>query len=597
MATGMPAWVTRTLEFLTHPRDSSVRSTFEQPQRSERLVPARRKSPPRAGVGVERRKINSRHSRSQAHISRFPINVSNSETLEITQTYDRAGTYENRSTQTDETISVHASLSKSVEDPPDSVARELRQADNPPSLWYDDPAQAPHSTKSVYEYGSMLEESFEPLADSNDGGVPRRLPNNGTADEHMGFEEANADDRRYTGRGSETVVQDVEMSDGPPYTDGEAQVVLANDGRQNCLELLLTSDMVAKINQIATRSRRLEFITRRLKQAKREIASEENMIDYKTDALQDTDDQAEIARIHEEIDKIQKRIVEATKCINTLEEEIDTLTINLAYSREQSQEIFEDVLGRMDLLDVPEPEFAKEVDPAGEPDFGAEPAWVEEEVDTPGRKHGDEAPVSERLDEANRRTARDDFEHRRNILITMDEAFEHRQENLAEEKAEYRRRVREGTCHITQTEFDLLALEDFRKMTADLRDAQEAFEESFKRAKQLGVLDERDAHYQESVFSEWSGGYPLSLESAMRGSAPTKNITHWQESMEKSGNETLWGGTGLEPWGNPDLEPEAQKLDDCDIKSVAISDSWSCVDWSRNRRRIDQWREIAGRER
>lgn len=547
-------------------------------------------------MGAERRKNKSRYSRSQAHISRVPMNVSNSQTQEIAQPDGRAGTYENRSTQTDEAIFVHASSLKSVEDPPDPIARKFRQGEDTPSLWYDEPVQTSHSTKSVHEYGSTLEESLEPLADSNDGGVPRPLQNNRAADEHMGFEVANADDRRHIGQELETAVQDVEMS-GPPYTEGEAQVVLANDGRHNCLALLLTSDMVAKINQIATRSRRLDFITCRLKQAKREIALEENTIDYKTDALQDTDDQAEIARIHEEIDKIQKRIGEATKCIITLEEEIDTLTINLAYSREQSQETFEDVLGRMDLLDVPEPEFAKEVDPAGEPDYGAEPALVEEEVDTTEPKDGDEAPISERLDEVNRRAAKDDFEYRRNVLITMDEAFEHRQENLAEEKAEYRRRVREGTCHITQTEFDLLALEDFRKMTADLRDAQEAFEESFKRAKQLGVLDERDAHYQESVFSEWSGGYPLSLESAMRGSAPTKNITRWQESMEESGNRTLWGGTGLEPWGNPDLEPEAQKLEDCDIKSVAISDSWSCVDWSRNRRRIDQWRKIAGRER
>ncbi|KAL8932304.1 MAG: hypothetical protein Q9211_006392 [Gyalolechia sp. 1 TL-2023] len=596
MAAGMPTWVTRTFEFLTHPRVSSIRSTLEPSHESGRLRPARRKSPARVGVGAERRKHKSRHSGSQLHTSRFPVKVPNSQIQETSRTDKQEATYENRSTQTDEAVFVPDGSTNLKEGPRNPPSPNLNQQGDHSLLWNSGLVPTLHPEKP-YHNDACVPESHEKLGDFDGSHIPHHRPDGGVADQHIDFGETTTPDEILDGQETGTAAQDVEMSDGPPYTDGQAQVVLANDGLKDCLAILLTAEMVAKVSQIATRSRRLQFLTKRLKQVQREIASEENMLEYKNDALQDTDDQAEMARIDKEIDKIQQRIAEARIRIDPLEEEIDTLTVNLAYCREQSQEVFEEALGRMDLLNVLEPGLAQEFDPAGELDYNTRPDSAQERIQTTWSDRGNEIPISVTLDNVERQAAKDDLEYKRNVLITMDEAFEHRQENLAEEKAEYRRRVREGNCHITQTEFDLLALEDFRKMTADLRDAQEAFEDSFKRAKQLGVLDERDAHYQESVFSEWSGGYPLSMEIAMKGSAPTKSITYWQEGVDLNPDEIRWGGTELEPWSDPDVKPEATKMEDCDLQSVAISDSWSCIDWSRNRRRIDQWREIAGRER
>ena len=558
MAGGMSAWVTKTLEFLIHPLDSPVRPSLENSLEPERLLPARRESPPRARW-QQRRGNRSRQTRSQAHATRFPVNVSNAQTQASVGTDNRSTQYVNHSTQTDEMGFLESSRSNLLVEQPDETIKQHVNASR--------------------------------------GGVPHDSPGSVATKEHMECEMQTLDNSSYHDQRPEAATQDAEMLEGPPYTDGIAQLVLANDGQKNCLAVLLTSEMVTKFNQIATRSRRLEYITNKLRQVKREIASEKNMVEYKRDALQDTEDQAELAQINEHIDEIQTRIAEAAKSVNTLEEEIDTLTVNLAYNRDQSQEMFEDVLGRMDLLNVPEPEFAKEVDHAGSLDYGTEPILSPKDISSAEPHYGDEALSSRKFDDADRRAAKLEFEDKRNILIAIDEAFEHRQENLAEEKAEYRRCVREGTCQLTQTEFDLLALEDFRRMTADLRDAQEAFEASFRRAKHLGALDERDAHYQESVFSDWSGGYPMSMESAMKESAPTKSIAVWQEGVKESLDRTAREENENEPLANPDLESEVPSMENCDLKSVAISDSWSCVDWSRNRRRIEQWRAIAGRER
>ncbi|KAL8675121.1 MAG: hypothetical protein Q9168_000492 [Polycauliona sp. 1 TL-2023] len=428
---------------------------------------------------------------------------------------------------------------------------------------------------------SYLEEGFIPSFDAK------------AADEAMDVDRHSMQNPSKSLDDEEQLATDNDTPNGPPYTEGAAQIVLASDGLKDCLALLLTAEMVTKISQIATRSRRLEFIRKDLRKVKREVESEKNMIAYKTDALQDTNDQAEIAKIHEEISNTRSRLAAAVQCVEAIEEEVLTLTDNLAFSREQCQEMLEDVLGREDLLEVADPEISGEVDPTVSRGsrYSVEHPLGEEGVPPVERQGAGEEIINVQLEDVVRRTAKEDFEEKRNHFYTLDEAFEHRQENLVAEKAEYLRRVEEGTCELSQTDFDLLALEDFQRLTANLRHAEMEFEDAFKRAKQLGVLDEHDAYYQQSVFSEWSGGYPMSMEDAMVGCAPTKRIDFWQDRVDES------QGAGLEPWGNPELEPEDRAMEDCDVKSVAISDSWSCVDWTRNRRRIDRWREIAGRDR
>ncbi|KAL8925327.1 MAG: hypothetical protein Q9208_003617 [Pyrenodesmia sp. 3 TL-2023] len=422
------------------------------------------------------------------------------------------------------------------------------------------------------------------------------MPRDGRASDQMDVDGGDANSEWKDPEEQRPVPEDLEA---PPYTNGEAHVVLTSDGMKECLALLLTSKLVAKINQVGTRARRFHIVSTRLKEAKWSKRLDEGSLQRKYEALRDGGDQTRLERIKKGLEETQQRIASAGEQIEALEKELETLKFNLTYLRDQSQWSLENALGKAGLLDVVGAEADKETDPVHEPrGHSMEPVQTDKDNEGTKSDDGDEAATQEEFTESIRQAARADFDAKREFLIAVDEAFDHRQENLAEEKAEYHRCVREGTCHITQTEFDLLALQDFRRMTADLRDAQEAFEESFKNAKQLGALDDRDAHYQESVFSNWSEGYPMSMEHAMVGSAPMKNIHHWQAGIPKqSMDETLWQDLELKPWSDPVLEPRAREMEGCELRSVAMSDSWSCVDLSRNRKRIDRWRAIAGRER
>ncbi|KAL8748570.1 MAG: hypothetical protein Q9184_007211 [Pyrenodesmia sp. 2 TL-2023] len=567
MAAGMPVWVTRTFDFLTHPLGPQSPPNPMPSSRPQRAMLAQSESPARTRDGAERTTSRSRKTRSQARASRFPVNVSDPRQAAAILTTTLPVSYESRSTQTEELSNLQH--------------RRLRSEDGSRS--------SPGYTREPF----LSPRSWEPGADRS------QMPSGGPDSDRMDVDDGGSNSKLKETEEQRPVPEDLEAYEPPPYTNGEAHVVLASDGMKECLALLLTSRLVATINQVGTRARRFNLVSTKLKEAKWSKKLDESSLVCKYEAVRDMNDQARLDRNKTDLEETQERIASAGEQIEALEKELETLKFNLAYLRDQSQWSLENALEKAGLLDVDGAGVDEETDPAHEPrGHSIEPASTDNDKREPTSDDSDEAATQEEFTRSIRQAARADFEAKREFLIAVDEAFDHRQENLAEEKAEYHRCVREGTCHITQTEFDLLALQDFRRMTADLRDAQEAFEESFKNAKQLGALDDRDAHYQESVFSNWSEGYPLSMEHAMVGSAPMKNIHRWQAGVPKQSlNGTSWQDLELKPWSDPVLDPQAQEMENCDLRSVAMSDSWSCVDLSRNRKRIDRWRAIAGRER
>ncbi|KAL8686812.1 MAG: hypothetical protein Q9224_005329, partial [Gallowayella concinna] len=492
MAAGMPGWVTKTLGFLGHSKGPQISSTLAPSHELEESPPYSKALPPLPPKAYLERQRGRASKRSRTHSPPLGNRVLQERTAKSSQETSKESDYEDRSTQTDGSYRPNEIVNY-----PDFFSQHAANTDVTPILLTVESARAQDLSPPDHQHGGLVLERPQQSPTGSD----HRDTSLHASDSRATVEEMDVDNQVVHSEADdpqpqEQSRQDAEAPDDPPYTEGEAQIVLVSDGSKDCLALILTSEMVAKISQIATRSRRLEFVDRNLRKVKREITSEENMVEYKRDALQDTNDQAKIAQINEEIENTRRCLAAAAKCLDALEDEKVTLTTNLDFSREQSQEMFEDVLGRNDLLEVSDPELAGEANPVGESVYSAEQDASQGRPYETEAQDNSEAAISLEFDDVVRRTAKKEFEERRNILITLDEAFEHRQENLAEEKAEYLRRVREGTCDLSQTDFDLLALEDFRRMTTNLKDAQEAFEESFKRAKQLGILDEHDAYYQ-----------------------------------------------------------------------------------------------------
>ncbi|KAL9611128.1 MAG: hypothetical protein Q9167_004208 [Letrouitia subvulpina] len=373
----------------------------------------------------------------------------------------------------------------------------------------------------------------------------------------------------------------------PPYAKGPLRVIMANDGYENCLAVLLNAELVDKVNQIAARSRRLDQIETKLNIAAQKESMHRDLLKYKEEVFDESEDDKVLQKLQLEMGQHQELMAEARKLRESLEERRKTLRLNLAYSRDQSQEMLEVALDPMDLLGDPEAELEEEEDSYHHSD--SEISRVSKENASTGCDRSQTSTIDFDLDEVYRNTVKECYANRKRAIIDIETAFDSREENLAEERAEYQRRVREGTCFYTQTEFDILAVQDFQELTQSFKEAEHAFEEAYKEARALKVLDHQDAHYQESNFSYGSGGYPSSVEDAAKRSAPTSRIHRWLRQLP-----TL---EELSTNGEVNIELQLQADEECEIASAAISGSWSCVDLSRNRKRIDHWREITGRER
>ncbi|KAI4211198.1 MAG: hypothetical protein LQ351_005996 [Letrouitia transgressa] len=571
--TGTPRWVVKTLQFFTSglrlPRSPTVQDSLsnEHPSRE----PSERSNS--SGCTVTRSPTYSDDDSQALHQARRRLALSQK----------LATRWKNKGTQTDTRII-------SQEDRSTQIEKLELPSDGYPNQEYAIPCTTPSSDRLSHldsRTHDLLNKSHIEMAEPN---TPENSVSHTSSPSHEIHPETASRNSTSMDYNDKRKTQDEFESKGldihPPYTDGPIRVIMANDGYKNCLALLLTAELVDKVNQIAARNLRLKHIETNLKRVAGEELLHRALVKYKEEQYNESEDDKVLQKIQIEMGQHQELMAEASEQKKNLEARCETLRFNLAYSRAQSQEMLEQALGQLDLLSDPEAELREE-DSYRHGDGVT--SQVREENASSGHDRSQTSTIDFDLDEVYRNTVKECYMNRKQAVFEIGNAFDSREKNLAEEKAEYQRRVREGTCFYTQTEFDILALQDFQELTKTYREAEHAFEEAYNEARALKVLDPRDAHYQESGFSYWNGGYPSSGEQYMKKSAPTSRINHWLSQLSMSEE--------LSTKGEENIELQQQAEEGCDIASATMSESWSCVDLSQNRRRIDHWRKITERER
>ncbi|KAI4158044.1 MAG: hypothetical protein LQ342_007807 [Letrouitia transgressa] len=570
----MPRWITKTLEFFTSGQVSPRSSTFENILNRERPTREPLERSNSSGLAVTRPTTSSDDDTQVLLQARrglvLPDPLSKSWEDSETQTDTKITSQEDKSTQTEE-----------VELPPGGY-------------FIQDCSISSCTTSTLNRLPHLDRRKHDFLDDSHIEMMQPKTPENSVShtsspSREMYPEASSVNFANVDYKGESIALDEFEddgLDTGPPYTEGPARVVRANDGYKDCLALLLTAELVDKVNQIAARSRRLDHIETNLKRTAQNELLHRDLLNYKEELYDESEDDKVLQKLQLEMGQHQELMAEAREQKEKLEERCETLRFNLAYSRDQSQEMLEMALGQMDLFSDPEMELGEE-DSYHHGDGVT--SQVREEKASSGSSRSQTSTIDFDLDEVYRNTVKECYTNRKQVMFGIGNAFDNRRENLEQEEAEYQRRVREGTCFYTQTEFDILAARDLQELTKSYREAEHAFEKAYKEARALKVLDPQDAHYQESNFSYWSGGYPLSGENAMKRSAPTSRIHRWLCQISMSEEVSIDGEENIE------LQQQADER--CDIASPTMSESWSCVDLSQNRRRIDRWREITGRER
>ncbi|KAL8848013.1 MAG: hypothetical protein Q9221_006975 [Calogaya cf. arnoldii] len=342
--------------------------------------------------------------------------------------------------------------------------------------------------------------------------------------------------------------------------------------------------MIKRLEDLSGESTRLEHYEPKFQDADQTVAMNRINLDFCEGLLEDAKSQEEIDELREDIARRQSTCSGDQKRRDDLEERVVRLRRNVSYMEGLFAEMCQKVLADAGLVNLDIEDDSNN----SEEDGGVnEPTESLDDYHYPSYRPPSTGASDVSIDELARRVAIQEYRARHAELLEIEDEFDSRQQTYEKQNARFQKMVREGTCRMTQTEFDHADFEATRGLTMDLREAEERYEEARALRNKFGHNEED----QESDFADDEyHGYPLSWEKEGIVLAPTAMINKWLEGIPDVDNIPDMA----------ELEEDArmrEQDEDCDIRSARMSDAYSCRDWTRNRRRIDRWRAMAGREK
>ncbi|KAL8720441.1 MAG: hypothetical protein Q9225_002699 [Loekoesia sp. 1 TL-2023] len=385
----------------------------------------------------------------------------------------------------------------------------------------------------------------------------------------------------------------------PEIYDGQSQILVTNYDGRDCLTMLLTKDMINDLDEITEEGDKLRRLEARFERADLKVKDALAEISYCKSLLETAESQEEVDELHGDIARHQKTLPRDEKRRDILKNELEVVRRNVVYLEEISRDAIREVLTRAELLKTPNEqadEGSDEEDDEASQSAGSPIELIPYEVDQvdnarEGSVSSGDSNVS--LEKLHRRAASEELRDRYAELCEAEREFEGRYQDYEEEKANFQQMLREGTCQKSMTWFDHLNIKSTQELTRKLVAAEDAYENAFARRKKIGP----NQHDQESGFlTDTTDGYLMSVENEGDIEVPKDWVYEWLKGIPEVENPPdiaeLKNGAGLEfgQLSHGDVEVSS-------IRSARMSDAWSCRDWTRNRRRIDRWREIAGREK
>lgn len=363
---------------------------------------------------------------------------------------------------------------------------------------------------------------------------------------------------------------------GAGFTSSPSRIIVSADGTTSYFALLLNENLVIKQRTIIEYCRKKNRLQGSLERAKSRIVLFESQLDFLNTARNEADDEAVMTQIQEDIENRSSTIQEALENQDALRWELELLELNLEYARNLSQEMFEQILGKAGLLNLPE----------------VDDDSVSSIHTIPEPTHGSAASIrSSRnaisAEELFRRRLLEELEERGKILNIMETAFHERYNDLRIEQEKYDQAVLEGECDLPQSEFDRMALGTFQQRTRDYIEAEEDLNKAKSRARAFGLLG-NESDQLEGFIDDSNDGYAESFEAAMMATVDEASIEAWKSQMVDSRVQYP-----IEP---EELE-QLERLGDPrerDAESVGMGDSLSCCDDGTYRSRIDRWNECGG---
>ncbi|KAL9065934.1 MAG: hypothetical protein Q9161_007918 [Pseudevernia consocians] len=387
----------------------------------------------------------------------------------------------------------------------------------------------------------------------------------------------------------------------PQFTEGPARVVMTNDGSKDCMALLMTDTLVAKLRELYEDSHHLSGKQGPLDYARREARDFEASINQIKELIEETQDEEKIEELQEMMQQREPQMLKISKRRDELEKGAKQLERNVASSRAHIQWVLDTAMKEADLLEPHRPltpvtinDFESEFEDQEEIHQNTYNGKASKDANHKAIEsvtHGAEFPkqhsgVLANTDddpEESQLLHRVAWESYNETLATMHKVkalFDNRQQSYETDLADYQQGFRDGIYKISRSEFDRSKIRYGQKVTRALIDAEEDFEAAKEQAQAVGAIG--------SDYDDAANSYGCYEES-------------WPESQLVSYIATKdWGSVhdwlaGLPEPSNPEeieQESESPEVDDWYADEVDPADSISQIDFDDYRKDIDRWENI-----
>lgn len=283
----------------------------------------------------------------------------------------------------------------------------------------------------------------------------------------------------------------------PQFTEGPARFVIANDGSKDCMALLVTDTLIAKLRDLYEDRHHLSGRQGPLDYARREARRFENSINQCKESIEAAENQEEVEKLRETIQQQEPHLLLVRQRRDELEKGAKELERNVTSSKAHIQWVLDTAMKEADLLEPHRP-----LTPVTMTDIESEPGTQEEiHQDThngEGTKNGDHnavdkvvLPNTDDVPEELQSLRRAAWESYDEALVTMHKVqalFDNRQQSYETDLADYQQGFASGIYDISRSEFDRSKIRYGQKVTRALIDAEEAFETAKEHAQAVGAI-------------------------------------------------------------------------------------------------------------
>ena len=379
----------------------------------------------------------------------------------------------------------------------------------------------------------------------------------------------------------------------PKFTKGPARFMIANDGSENCMALLVTDTLMAKLGDFFEDTLQLEIKSGPLEHAKIDAREIDLSLESAKESIEKAESQERIDELQIFVEQQQRRLLKVFQRRDRLEEEYNCIQRRINVSRDHTQWVLETAMKEANLLKphrAPSPELAGD----DESNIGS----------TNTSPQGSSALVSENpvepplsQEELVRRAALEEYGKRSRTLDVVQAKFENQRRAYEDNLAKFQQGLEDGTCNYSRSDFDRRAVEYGSKVTRALINAEDAFDQAEAYAKAVGAINSQYGqpfgHYEESLPNDRMASYIATKDWEVVHSwlANVPDAAMLQDPNSQADPDYAEDGKWDE---EPDETDYARGSEDADwdIPEAEIQDSASAIDHDLNRKNLDRWQQL-----